>query len=115
MPWSAAPIGQLATGRAYTMKTERSMRIWKWPLIVADLQSVALPEGAKLLSLQAQGDMPQLWALVDERAAIEHRTFATYGTGNPIPSDPGAYVGTYQIRGGTLVFHVFETNDPMAE
>jgi hypothetical protein len=89
------------------------MRIWKFPLLVTDLQSVALPAGAKLLSVQAQGDMPQLWALVDEMAAIEHRTFATYGTGDPIPSDPGAYVGTYQIRGGTLVLHVFETDDQM--
>mgnify|MGYP000632690592 CR=1 FL=1 len=55
------------------------MRIWKWTLNATDLQSVALPEGAKLLSVQAQGDMPQLWALVDEKAAIEHRTFVTYG------------------------------------
>ena len=85
------------------------MRIWKWTLQVTDLQSLALPEGAKLLAVQAQGDMPQLWALVDEKALIEHRTFATYGTGNPTPDgDLGQYVGTYQTHGGALVFHVFE-------
>ena len=85
------------------------MRIWKWTLHIEDLQSREMPVGAKLLTVQVQDGMPQLWALVDEEAAIETRTFATYGTGNPMPDgDPGAYVGTYQISGGALVFHVFE-------
>ena len=90
------------------------MRIWKWTLAVTDLQSLSIPEGARLLTVQAQGDMPQLWALVDEKAPIVHRNFATYGTGNPMPDgDPGQYVGTYQIRGGALVFHVFEPFNAM--
>ena len=85
------------------------MRIWKWTLTVTDMQSLPIPEGAKLLAVQMQGDVPQLWALVDEKARIVHRKFATYGTGNPMPDgDPGQYVGTYQICGGALVFHVFE-------
>jgi hypothetical protein len=85
------------------------MRIWKWSLQLLDLQSLPIPEGAKLLTVQVQGDMPQLWALVDEKAPIVHRNFATYGTGNPMPDgDPGQYAGTYQMRGGSLVFHVFE-------
>jgi hypothetical protein len=85
------------------------MRIWKWTLTVADLQSLSIPEGAKLLAVQTQGDMPQLWALVNEKAQIVCRNFATYGTGNPMPDDdPGEYVGTYQMHGGALVFHVFE-------
>lgn len=85
------------------------MKIWKYPLQVIDLQSLLIPKGAKLLTVQTQGDMPQLWTLVDEKAQIVPRNFATYGTGNPIPdSDPGQYVGTYQIQGGVLVFHVFE-------
>lgn len=85
------------------------MQIWKWTLQVVDLQSLPIPDGAKLLTVQAQGDMPQLWALVDEKAPIVHRNVASYGTGHPMPDgDPGAYVGTYQIHGGALVFHVFE-------
>ena len=85
------------------------MRIWKWTLTVTDMQSLPIPEGAKLLAVQMQGDVPQLWALVDEKARIVHRKLATYGTGNSMPDgDPGQYVGTYQICGGALVFHVFE-------
>ncbi len=54
-------------------------------------------------------DLLQLWAMVDEKAGITLRTFATYGTGNPMPDgNPGEYVGTYQINRGALVFHVFE-------
>lgn len=86
------------------------MRIWKWPLQVTDLQQVQMPRGAQVLSVQMQGGAPQLWALVDEKAPAEPRTFATYGTGNPMPevADYGQFVGTYQMHGGSLVFHVFE-------
>jgi hypothetical protein len=33
-----------------------------------------------------------------------------YGTGHDMPDDPGQYVGTFQMHGGALVFHLFEVN-----
>jgi hypothetical protein len=81
------------------------MRIWKFALAVADEQTVMMPVGAKLLDVQMQGDACCLWALCDENAAKEPRLFAIYGTGNPMPDHPGAYVATFQT--GPLVFHVF--------
>ena len=85
------------------------MRVWKYELKVTDLQTLSMPKGAKVLTVQSQYNTPQLWALVDEKAPVSARTFATYGTGNPMPdNDPGEYVGTYQIVDGALVFHVFE-------
>jgi hypothetical protein len=86
------------------------MRIWKWTMAVADLQTVEMPRGAQVLSVQMQGGAPQLWALVDEDARTEPRTFATYGTGNPMPEvfTHGRFVDTYQMHGGSLVFHVFD-------
>jgi hypothetical protein len=85
------------------------MRIWKWTLEVTDRQQLQIPGGAKMLTVQVQHGMPQLWALVDEKAPLITRTIATYGTGNPLPDGyPGEYVGTYQFGGGALVFHVFE-------
>jgi hypothetical protein len=33
-----------------------------------------------------------------------------YGTGHPVVDEPRKYVGTFQMRGGLLVFHVFESN-----
>ena len=68
-----------------------------------------MPEGARLLTVQIQDGMPQLWALVDEKAPIIDRTIATYGTGNSLPDGYlGEYIGTYQFGGGALVFHVFD-------
>ena len=89
-------------------------QIWKWTLEVLDKQSLPMPEGAQVLSVQAQGGAPQLWALVDPKAYGCFRTFATYGTGQPMPDEPGVYVGTYQMHGGALVFHVFEQDPPDA-
>ena len=86
------------------------MRIYKYTLAVTDLQTLALPERAKVLTVQTQAGLPQLWALVNEKASVaEHRRFATYGTGNPMPDgNLGQYIGTYQLADGALVFHVFE-------
>lgn len=85
------------------------MRIWKVTLRAEDIQNFAMPRGAKPLTVQVQGGEPQLWFQVDEKEPmIERRTFATYGTGNPIPNEPGNYIGTYQVQQGLLVFHVYE-------
>lgn len=85
------------------------MRIWKWTLAVTDLQVIEMPMNAKLLSVQIQGELPQLWALVKEDQTLRQaRRIAIYGTGNPIPDDPGEYISTFQMHGGALVFHAFE-------
>lgn len=88
------------------------MRIWKFPLAVADQQLIEIPRGAKLLTAQIQyGDKLNLWALVDEHAPKGRRLIAIYGTGNPLPDegfDFGRYIATFQIAQGALVFHVFD-------
>ena len=38
----------------------------------------------------------------------ELRTFSIYGTGHQHESISGEYVGTFQLHGGALVYHVFE-------
>ena len=85
------------------------MRIWKWTLATTDKQTLNMPKGAKILTVQTQGEEAQLWALCDETAPKEPRQFVIHGTGNPMPpGDPGTYIATYQLMGGSLVFHVFE-------
>lgn len=84
------------------------MRIWKWTLDVTDHQVVMLPAGAKLLSVQMQGELPQLWALCDEDAPPHPRGIAIYGTGHPLPEKPGEFLGTLQMLDGALVWHAFE-------
>jgi len=85
------------------------MRIWKWTIATTDRQTLHMPKGAKILTVQSQGEEAQLWALCDETEVKEPRRFAIHGTGNPMPTgDPGVYIGTYQLMEGRLVFHVFE-------
>jgi hypothetical protein len=81
--------------------------IWKWTL--APKITVDMPKDAQILAIQAQNDEPQMWALVDPQAEMCKRTFNVYGTGTNVPDNPGVYRGTFQLSGGALVFHVFET------
>jgi hypothetical protein len=86
-------------------------RIYKYELAITDTQTIAMPEGAEILTVQAQRGTPCLWALVNPELPATERRIETFGTGHPVLSDTGVerrYVGTYQISGGSLVFHVFE-------
>jgi len=91
------------------------MKILEWTLQVTDMQILPMPVGAKLLAVQTFGNLPQLWALVDEGIAWTQRCFRTYKTGNPMPDEgcQGVYVGTYQIESEAQAFHVFETPLPL--
>lgn len=80
--------------------------IWKWPLVVTDRQELLVPAGARLLAVQAQYGELCLWAECDTSQPKETRTIHVYGTGNPIPDDPGTYISTVQL--GTFVWHVYE-------
>lgn len=85
--------------------------IWKFTLEVKDIQTLDMPKGAEILTVQFQETHGQLWALVDPEAEIEERDIEIFGTGNPIHCDMGLtrqYIGTYQMHGGNLVWHVFE-------
>jgi len=89
------------------------MKIYKYPLVLTDRQTIHMPYNAKILTAQIQkvggDDGLQMWALVDELENLSQPvTIAIYGTGNPIPNEPGEYISTFQIGGGRLVFHVFQ-------
>ena len=82
--------------------------IYKYALQTIDEQELTMPVGAKVLCVQVQDGEPYLWALVDTRRPHESRTVLTCGTGNPTLLTPNhTHVGTYQLHGGALVYHVF--------
>lgn len=90
--------------------------VWKYPVPVQDDFALTMPQGATILSVQAQGShavpgqggQPVLWALVDPDAPITQRQFRLAGTGHPVPDDPGTYVGTFQLYGGGFIGHLWE-------
>lgn len=82
-------------------------QVWKFPLL--DNVSVwEMPRGAEILAVQAHGDRPCLWALVDKISPLEERTFRVIETSVEMPEGCTAdnYVGTVQAGGREM--HVFE-------
>lgn len=85
--------------------------IWKYSAPLQDLIRLMLPEGAQTLSVQMQGGGkdPQLWVFVpDVGAPRVERQLIWLGTGQSAPANPGRFIGTVQLHGGALVFHLFE-------
>lgn len=86
-----------------------SQAIWKFPLKPEDRQTIAMPAGARILSLQVQSGTPCIWALVDpKKPEVQHHEIVMHGTGHTFEGDPGAFLGTIQMFNGSLVLHVFE-------
>lgn len=83
--------------------------IYKYPLQVTDYQEVQIPWDAQLLSVQVQNGTPCLWALVETTRQKERVVIDIYGTGNPIEADlhERDFIDTFQMHGGSLVFHAF--------
>jgi len=85
--------------------------IWKFKLETALVnQRVLMPKGAEILSVQTQNEEPCLWAKFNKanEDVKEERCFAIHETGETITSIRYSYIGTYQLRGGVRVYHVFE-------
>lgn len=87
--------------------------IYKYELPRQVESTVQLPQGAEVLSVQLQlyGQF-FLWALVDDSAPPEPRTFRIIGTGQPV-EDGLIHITTIQESfadkdQGIFVWHVFE-------
>lgn len=83
--------------------------IWKFPLEIEGEQVLQMPLGSEILCAQVQEGRLCLWAIVDSEMPRERRTIVIVGTGHPMgePADYD-YIGTAQMNGGALVWHVFE-------
>lgn len=88
--------------------------IYKYPLQIEDRQVVEMPKNARILSIQVQNGVPCIWAKVNPKSEKEKRVIYIVGTGHDLEnfiSDFCNYCGTFQIRGGALVFHAFEISE----
>jgi hypothetical protein len=83
--------------------------IWKYQIFGSDI-IFSLPEGATVISFQAQRGVPTIWALVDTEKPLVPRKFRLYETGRELPPPPfaGRYIGTIQLENGDYVLHLFE-------
>lgn len=84
--------------------------IYKYELAIVDRLSVDMPEGAVVLSVQTQHEALCVWAIVDPDRSTARYHFRIVGTGYPaddLARENLSYVGTAQMAGGNLVWHVF--------
>lgn len=84
--------------------------IWKYELEVVGSQEIKLPTGFEVLSVQVQNGIPCLWVRVDALRPTHKTEIIIHGTGHPVPDTTGKYLGTFQMNGGALVWHVFLGN-----
>ena len=84
--------------------------IYKYSVIPTDYFRLQLPVDAQILTVQMQGNEAFVWTLLNPDEPVVERTFRLAGTGHPIVESPNAlsYVGTFQMGGGRLVWHLFE-------
>lgn len=83
------------------------MKIFKYTIPIQGQFILALPEHARILSVQVQRGVPCIWVLVHPKAVLTERKFNIYGTGHDV-ENPGNYIGTFQMASGDLIWHLFE-------
>lgn len=84
--------------------------IWKFPFEITDDFEIEMPQHAKVLTVALQQGTPCIWALVDPVAPKEKRKFHLAGTGHSLDKEivrTYSYAGSFQMREGQLVFHLF--------
>lgn len=82
--------------------------VWKYPLEVTDRQTIEMPRTSKILHVGVQHGIACLWVEVTPDTLQAERTILIAGTGHPLPDESKRYIGTFQLAGGTLVFHAYE-------
>lgn len=81
--------------------------VYKYKLEATDRQIIKMPKYAEMLCVQIQDGEPHLWARVATENPVVDVEIHVYGTGHEINEPFLSYIGTFQLRQGALVFHVF--------
>lgn len=85
-----------------------SKKVYKYEIPAEDTFTMGLPAGSQVLTIQMQHGKPYIWVLLNDQDEWEERRFRLAGTGHIIDEENLDYVGTFQMHGGNLGFHLFE-------
>lgn len=84
------------------------MKIFKYPLRLSDLQEVALPRDARVLSVGLDPNgLLCLWALVNPSFDVVPRQVRIIGTGNEVPTEALSMMFAGTVTTEYFVWHVF--------
>lgn len=81
-------------------------RIYKYGVHLGG--TVLLPTGAEILSVGVQHNQLVCWASAEPSDRIETRHLLIGGMGFEPPVNPGRFLGTHLLDGGSTVLHVWE-------
>ena len=70
--------------------------------------AIDIPGFVRWLHVDVQYDVVVAWVEVDPAASIEPRRLHVRGTGHPMTGEEGDHIGSVQLQGGALVFHIFD-------
>ena len=84
----------------------KELRIFKYNIPITDSHSIGIPTDADLLSVQKQGAMFCLWAIVNTDNPVELVHIEVIGTGNAMDDRKRRYIST--VQDGNLVWHFFQ-------
>lgn len=79
--------------------------IYKYRLLLDHEQTIMLPEGFQLLSLEIQDGYPWIWCIVNSANDFKPVNIKTYPTGMPMKHESLQYIGTIHKDG--FVWHFF--------
>jgi hypothetical protein len=88
--------------------------VWKFAIPIADEFALLMPGAVELLFVATQAEQGCLWARVEPQNPIEQRRFKLRGTGHDVDFR-SRHIGSFMLRGGALVFHLFETPKSAAD
>lgn len=86
------------------------MKVYKYPVAVNEVVTIALPKGAKVLSIAFQYDKVYVYALVEPTMIeMDHFQVIVAGTGEPLPEDIEhyTYLNTIQMFNQQWNLHGF--------
>jgi len=83
--------------------------IYKYQIFPGDMQVLEIPQDSKILCVQTQGGEPQMWVQQYTEGSLTQKEIYIIPTGATFDADDKKYIGTFQLNGGTLVFHVYES------
>lgn len=87
---------------------EPLFRVYKYPIeALGDWVTLRMPAGAEPLCVQVQNGVPCIWARVKVGDPPTSHHFRIAGTGHDLGSNVGRHLGSFQLHGGGLIFHVF--------
>ena len=81
--------------------------IYKYEVSLSNAVGIDIPGFVQWLHVGVQYDVVVVWAVVDTDKPMATQRLHVRGTGHEMTGEEAEHIGSVQLAGGALVFHVF--------